>query len=251
MLRYFKKIDKSSSSKGDYPKPGPGQPDPNSQEDPVAASQCAAANAEINREHEKSAQGTSKRKRGEYAAYTEEQRLKIARYAVDNGPTKAARHFSALLGRSLNESTVRSIRDQYRQRLQAKLSTTPAGEAMEPMVSLPRNKRGSSTLLPSDVDSAVQRHLRGIREAGGIVNRTIVLATGKGILRASGQCHSRIELTRTWAASIMSRMNFVQRKGTRQPGRCQKTWRRSGRASLRGSWVWHRRSTFLVSEYPG
>ena len=40
-----------------------------------------------------------KRKRGEYSAYSPGTRAKIARYAINNGPAKAARHFFTVLGK--------------------------------------------------------------------------------------------------------------------------------------------------------
>lgn len=39
-----------------------------------------------------------------------ETRTKIARYAIDNGNKKAARHFSKVLNKDINESSVRSIK---------------------------------------------------------------------------------------------------------------------------------------------
>lgn len=55
----------------------------------------------------------TKRKRGEYAANDDETRAKIARYAVDNGVTRAARTLSGHLEHKVAESTVRSMRDIY------------------------------------------------------------------------------------------------------------------------------------------
>jgi hypothetical protein len=49
---------------------------------------------------------SKKQKRGEYRYYSPQQKAKIARYAIDNGATKAARHFSEKLGTKLNDSTV-------------------------------------------------------------------------------------------------------------------------------------------------
>jgi hypothetical protein len=43
---------------------------------------------------------SKKRKRGEYRYYLPQQRAKIARYAIDNGATKAARLFSETKGQN-------------------------------------------------------------------------------------------------------------------------------------------------------
>ena len=42
---------------------------------------------------------SGKRKRGQYSDYSPEQRLKIARYAIENGNSAAARHFLRALGK--------------------------------------------------------------------------------------------------------------------------------------------------------
>lgn len=145
--------------------------------------------------------------------YDEDQRLKIARYAIFNGSSAAARHFSAELGRPMNESTVRSIRNSYRRQIKKKIINNDR----EPLASLPKEPRGRRTLLPKEVDAAVQRHLHKIRAAGGVVNRQIVIATGRGIMAAqpSSVTLPDVQLDRTWAASLMERMNFVKRKGTK------------------------------------
>lgn len=50
----------------------------------------------------------SNRKRGGYGHYTDKQRAKIAKYAFENGNTYAAKHFSKLMERKINESTLHS-----------------------------------------------------------------------------------------------------------------------------------------------
>jgi hypothetical protein len=47
---------------------------------------------------------TTKRKRGEYNPYDSEQRAKMARYAVEHGVARAAKHFSWKLSKNVNES---------------------------------------------------------------------------------------------------------------------------------------------------
>ncbi|XP_052260433.1 uncharacterized protein LOC127864624 isoform X1 [Dreissena polymorpha] len=56
---------------------------------------------------------SQKRKRGEYYNYDDETRANIARYAIENGVSKASRHFSANLSHNVSITTVRSMRDQY------------------------------------------------------------------------------------------------------------------------------------------
>lgn len=78
----------------------PTLPDPTEIEN-TEAQITAVCNAEV-----ENATTTRKRKRSEYGSYTPETRAKMARYAIENGPTKAARHFSKDLGRDVNESTI-------------------------------------------------------------------------------------------------------------------------------------------------
>ena len=67
-------------------------------------------------------------KGGQYSDYSPEKRLKIARYAIENGNSAAARHFS----RALNESTVQGLKISY---LKLKKST-------DEMKTLPKSPRG-------------------------------------------------------------------------------------------------------------
>ena len=46
-------------------------------------------------------------KRGNYGAYSPQQRYEIGKYAAENSPTTAARKFSALFPKKLNESSQR------------------------------------------------------------------------------------------------------------------------------------------------
>lgn len=79
----------------------PTLPDPTEIENTEEAQITAVCNAE-----EENATTTRKRKRSEYESYTPETRAKMDPYAIENGPTKAARHFSKDLRRDVNESTI-------------------------------------------------------------------------------------------------------------------------------------------------
>ena len=54
-----------------------------------------------------------RRKRGEYQKYTPEIKATLAKYAIDLGCAKAAKYFSKLMNRNINESTIRSFRKSY------------------------------------------------------------------------------------------------------------------------------------------
>lgn len=208
MHRYFKRISSegASTSSGIYAPPAPGLPDPNKAATSAAAQQCAAANAAIVEARQK-----KKVKRGSYTDYTKEERLKMAEYAIHNGPAKAARHFSALMNKSVNESTIRWIRDAYRKEQQRRWSSGNDEE----VTSFERNKRGRPTTLPKAVDMAVQQHLRNVRLSGGVVNGTVAMAAGRGIAAKMRAALPDSCFNKEWARSLLQRMNFVKRKGTK------------------------------------
>ncbi|KAJ8315224.1 hypothetical protein KUTeg_007374 [Tegillarca granosa] len=60
----------------------------------------------------KSASGGKGRKR-KYGAYSPETRAKIARYAIENGNTAAAKHYTTVLKTDISESTVRGMKASY------------------------------------------------------------------------------------------------------------------------------------------
>ena len=47
-------------------------------------------------------------RRGQYNSYSKEQRAMIGKYAAENGATRAAKHYSAVWGIPINESTART-----------------------------------------------------------------------------------------------------------------------------------------------
>ena len=116
---------------------------------------------------------SGKWKRGQYSDYSPDQWLKSARYAIENGNSAAARHFSRALGKSLNESTARGMKTSY-----LKLKKL-IGE----MKTLPKSPRGLLLKLES-FDAEVCDYITNLRKSGGVVNRRIVIAAAKGIIMA-------------------------------------------------------------------
>ena len=61
---------------------------------------------------------TSKsQQRGKYNSYSLEQRAKIGRFFAENGPTWAARHFTAVWDINVNEATARRLKSKYLDKL--------------------------------------------------------------------------------------------------------------------------------------
>ena len=51
--------------------------------------------------------------RGQYNIYTAKKRAQIGKYAAENGPASAVRHFSKILGRNLPETTAVRLKAEY------------------------------------------------------------------------------------------------------------------------------------------
>ena len=75
-------------------------------------------------------------------------------------------------------------------------------------------KRGKPFLLGDKIDAEVQTILRAMRESGAVVNTSITIATGTGVVRKCDKSLLKenggsLELTKNWAKSILYRMGFV------------------------------------------
>lgn len=69
-------------------------------------------------------------------------------------------------------------------------------------------------------DDDVCKYIRSLREAGGIVNCSIVIAAAKGILTLKNPGLMKehgcpICLNSSWAELFLCRLGFVKRKGTK------------------------------------
>ena len=51
--------------------------------------------------------------RGRYNSYSPEEKAQIGKYALENGNTRATRHFSKVLDRKVTESTARRLKVEY------------------------------------------------------------------------------------------------------------------------------------------
>ena len=155
-------------------------------------------------------EGSRKRKRGAYEQYSDEVRTKIARYAIDNGVAKTSRRFTADLGKRVSETTVRSMREAY-VNLKKSIGSEPT--------LLTRSPRGAPTIL-GRYDEMVQQFIRRTRANGGVVNIRTVTAAAEGILKKFAKHRLRqfgapVVIDKSLARSILRRMGFVKRKGTK------------------------------------
>ena len=149
--------------------------------------------------------------RTKYASYTPQERALIGKYAAENGPTKAARHFSNVLKKAVPEPTARRLKKEYLR----KLAENTRDE------NLPR----TVTSLPTKpqrrvLDEDVQEYVRSQRAVGGVVNTAIVRASAEeGIILARDRSllvkyGGHIDLTKSWAKSLLHRMGYSKRRGS-------------------------------------
>ena len=157
----------------------------------------------------------TKAKRGPYLKLSNELKAKIGKHASENENSAAARHFSKVLGKELNPSTIRGLKKVYLEEMSRKRK---AGEDMT-ITSLPAKRRGRPLLLGEELDQKVQQYLRAIRESGGAVSTAIVLGAARGIILKTNRTllaeyGGHVVLTKDWAKTLMQRMGFVKRRGT-------------------------------------
>jgi hypothetical protein len=188
-------------------------PDPEKAPTPAAAQLMKAANDSIIKEIDDQAGSiTSKRgvkRKRENNSYDASTRAKIGRYATEHGNTKAAKHFSNVLGKSVGESAVRVMKKAY-------IQSSKTGQTVTEL----KHARKGRPLLLGDLDSKVREHVAAIREAGGIVTQAIVIATARGIVghydrTLLSEHGGPYCIGKPWAASFLKRMGLVKRKGTK------------------------------------
>ena len=156
--------------------------------------------------------GSIERKRGTYEKITPESKAKIAKYAAENKIAAAIRHFENNQAfPNLKESTVRGWKKAYCTSLRRK-EVEPAGQ-------LPVTHTGRPLLLGQDVEENAKRIIRCIREAGGVINNSIVIGIITGILRDTdsnllAENGGPVQIDRSVARRLLMRMQYVKRKGT-------------------------------------
>ena len=87
------------------------------------------------------------------------------------------------------------------------------------MDSLETKQKGRPLLLGEDLDAAVQEYVSSLRIAGGVVNTVVVRAAAEGIISARDitklTSHGgHINITKSWAMSLLNRMGYVKRKAS-------------------------------------
>ena len=119
-----------------------------------------------------------KRKRGKYFQYNGEDRVKIGKFASENGNKKTLERFIEEFP-GLKESTVRAFKKAFREELSAQ---TRQGN-VQLVTSLETQKRGRPPFL-LELDSKLIAFLKNLRSRGGVVNGSVVSAAA---LTVNGQ----------------------------------------------------------------
>ena len=105
----------------------------------------------VQNEVEKATQ--SKKKRGAYCVYSPEERFNIAKYAVENGSSRAAHHFKTKYP-FLNESTACTFKAKYeREKKAAEI------EKRQPLQKISSEPRERPTML-RPIDEMVQGYIK-------------------------------------------------------------------------------------------
>ena len=162
--------------------------------------------------------GSNERKRGAYDKVTSDKQAKIAKYAAENGIAAAIRHFKTKEGFSqvtLKESTVRGWKKLYCQELGKRKGK---GDD-KPVQLLPVKHVGRPLLLGQDVEDNAKKIIHQIRLSGGVINNSVVIGIITGILRGTDSSlllenGGPIHVDKEVARRLLSRMQFVKRRGT-------------------------------------
>ena len=146
--------------------------------------------------------------------------MKIGAYVSTHGAAAVAKRFSKELGHVVNESTVKSIRNSYREASDKQRKA--AGNSV--VISLPEKKQGRTLLLGDSIDRKLQLYLKANRANGGPVTAGIAIAAARGLALAENrnklfEYGGHIKLDRLWAYSLIGRMGLVQRKPTTSKSR--------------------------------
>ena len=144
--------------------------------------------------------------------YAPELRVKIARYANEHELKAVTKHFAVELGHEIRHSTIQEMQKQFNQEL-AKI-VNPAK-----IFALPHCLRGHLLMLGKELDDMVRQHVLVIHSSGDIFNRRITLAKALGIrtrkLSLLVKNGGGVHLNKFWANSILRKMNFCKRQGSK------------------------------------
>ena len=86
----------------------------------------------------------------------------------------------------------------------------PSGKIL--IQSLPSKKRGRPLLLGSELDEQVKSYIKDIREKGGGIDTTVLIASAEAMVKKVDKnlLKEYGDLTPTWAKSLLHRIGYVK-----------------------------------------
>ena len=150
-------------------------------------------------QQEIAAAATATQKGSKHNLYFSEEKAAIGRYAAENGNYRAVRKFSSAQ-RQVPESTVRGFKRMYLNELKKNKSATP-----ESVVRLDSGKKIGRPVQLGPLDKEVQEYIKSISDGGRIINKNIVKAAARGIVKyykPSALSTGSVNITDSWAKSL-------------------------------------------------
>ena len=134
---------------------------------------------------------------------------------AEHGVT-ASMHYFAKKNPDLNlqESSVCRFKNTYQEQIKLNLQCLSATEIekLDSIKELPNKKAGCPLATGEEIDQQVQHYLRELRKKGCVVNTSVAISAGEGILLNKGAALSADCLTKDWAKDIFKRMRLCKGK---------------------------------------
>ena len=141
-------------------------------------------------------------------------RFKLGKIAARKGGIQTALLEARLINPKANESTMRSFAKSYNKELvkDPRIAAKPKGV-------LVHKKRGKPVKFGRH-DQEITTYIRRLRTAGSRINRVIVKGSAVGVLTKRNAtllltASGKSTVTDTWARSVLKRLRFKKRKGTK------------------------------------
>ena len=213
ILNYFKLKEKLKTIDDQLPRPD----GPLNKEVGIPRLTIVSANVAV-----RSAIASQGSSRGPYLHLTPAQKFQIGKRASEHGTTNALRYYKATFPDlpELKETSVRRFKDAYRENLKKRVRCDNADELKE----LPNKKMGRPLLVGEDIDQQVKEYLKFLRKKGSVVNTVVAIAAAEGVIKSIDANllaydengirvnETGIELTKSWAKSLLHRMGMVKRR---------------------------------------
>ena len=182
---------------------------------PVTLELSPRSQAAIRAANEEIISGKGKKQKAPYFKWLPRDRFDLGRVAALDG-NPAALKKAKLINPACTRETIRDFKVKYLkwEKANPALAAAPNPKAVIPKLHVGRPKKIGS------YDLQVQDYLKKLRCHGGKVNRAIAIAVARGILKKKKPTlleavTPKPLLSNAWAKSLLKRMNFVKRKGTK------------------------------------